>query len=131
FLSAPQKGVPMFAGHIGVGLALGRVERRVNVGVFIAAALLLDAVLWLFVLLGWEAVTLPADFATTHQAAFVFPYSHGLLASMAWSALAATAAFVGYGRLGPARMRVAALVAAAVFSHWLLDAWVHRPEMPL
>jgi hypothetical protein len=28
-------------------------------------------------------------------------------------------------------MRVAALVATAVFSHWLLDALVHRPELPL
>lgn len=121
----------MFAGHMGVGLALGRAERRVNVGVFIAAGLLLDLVLWLFVLLGWESVTLPADFASTHQAEFVFPCSHGLLAAAVWSALAGAAAFVSYGRLGPSKVRVAALVAAAVFSHWLLDALVHRPEMPL
>ncbi|MGO4392545.1 hypothetical protein AB4Z46_14455 [Variovorax sp. M-6] len=121
----------MFAGHMGVGLALGRAERRVNAGVFIAAGLLLDMLLWLFVLLGWESVALPADFARTHQAEFVFPYLHGLLAAMGWSALGAAVAFVWYGRLGPSKMRVAALVAAAVFSHWLLDALVHRPEMPL
>jgi hypothetical protein len=42
----------MFAGHIGAGLALGRAERGVNVGVFVAAALLLDVVLWLLVLAG-------------------------------------------------------------------------------
>ena len=41
----------MFAAHMGVGLALGRAERRVNAGVFIAAGLLLDMLLWLFVLL--------------------------------------------------------------------------------
>ncbi|SCK12308.1 hypothetical protein VAR608DRAFT_0684 [Variovorax sp. HW608] len=121
----------MFAGHMGVGLALGRAERRVNVGVFIAAGLLLDLLLWLFVLLGWETVTLPADFARTHQPEFIFPYSHGLLAAVGWSALAGAAAFAAYGRLGAARMRIASLVAAAVFSHWLLDALVHRPEMPL
>lgn len=28
----------MFAGHIGVALAIGRAERRVNVGVFVFAA---------------------------------------------------------------------------------------------
>jgi hypothetical protein len=47
----------MFAGHVGVGLAIGRVERRVNVGVFVASALLLDFVLWLFVLGGLESMS--------------------------------------------------------------------------
>jgi TRAP-type C4-dicarboxylate transport system permease small subunit len=56
----------MFAGHIGAGLAIGRLERRINVGVFIFAAVLIDFMLWLFVLFGWESVTIPADFAATH-----------------------------------------------------------------
>lgn len=121
----------MFAGHIGVALVIGRAERRVNIGVFVAAALLLDFVLWLFVLLGWESVVIPASFVTTRQAVFVFPYSHGLLAGLAWSALAAAGAWLTYERLAAARARAAMLLAAAVFSHWLLDALVHRPEMPL
>jgi hypothetical protein len=121
----------MFAGHVGAGLAIAGAERRVNVGVFIAAALLLDGMLWLLVLLGWEQVAIPADFARTHQPDFVFPYSHGLVASLVWSAIAGAVAFVACARLPAARARVAALVAAAVFSHWLLDALVHRPELPL
>lgn len=121
----------MFAGHVGAALAIGRAERRVNVGVFIAAALLLDIVLWIFVLLGWESVTIPADFASSHQVAFDFPWSHGLAAGGAWSVLSALAAWAAYSRLGPARWRAAALVAAAVFSHWLLDALVHQPELPI
>lgn len=63
----------MFAGHIGTGLAIGRAERGLNVGVFIAAALLLDFLLWLFVLFGWESATIPGDFLSTHQPEFVFP----------------------------------------------------------
>lgn len=121
----------MFAGHLGAALAIARAERRVNVGVFVAAALLLDFVLWLLVLLGWESVTIPADFASTHQPQFVFPYSHGLLAALVWSSLAAMAAWASLSRLQSARWRAAALVAAAVFSHWLLDALVHRAELPL
>jgi hypothetical protein len=121
----------MFAGHLGAAFAVGRIERRVNVAVFVAAALLLDLVLWVFVLIGWESVTIPADFAATHQAEYVFPYSHGLIAAIAWSALAAAIAVPLLGRLGAAKWRAAALVAAAVFSHWLLDALVHRPELPL
>lgn len=72
----------MFAGHVGVALALGRADRRINVGVLAAAALLLDIVLWLFVLAGWEAVSIPSDFGSTHQPEFVFPYSHGLAAGL-------------------------------------------------
>ena len=121
----------MFAGHLGAALAVGRAERRVNVGVFVAAALLLDGLLWLFVLLGWEAVAIPDNFASTHQPEFVFPFSHGLAASLVWSALAAVAAWAACGRLGSARARAAVLVGAAVFSHWLIDALVHQPEMPL
>ena len=121
----------MFAGHVGAAMAIGRAERRVNLGALVFAAVLLDVVLWLLVLLGWESVTIPANFNTTHQPEFVFPYSHGLLASIGWSALAGIATFLWYPRLQQAKLRAAALVAAAVFSHWLLDALVHAPELPV
>jgi hypothetical protein len=126
-----EGGVTVFAGHVGVGLAIGRAERRANVAVFIGAALWLDLVLWLFVVLGWESVGIPADFADTHQPVFVFPFSHGLLSAALWSAAGAALAYFGYARIRQARWRMAGLVAAAIFSHWLLDALVHRPEMQL
>lgn len=121
----------MFAGHIGAALAIGRAERRINVGAFVAAGLLLDFLLWLFVLLGWESVVIPANFAATHQAEFVFPYSHGLLAALLWSLAAAVAARVACAGLQHGRMLAAGLFGAAVFSHWLLDALVHAPELLL
>jgi hypothetical protein len=121
----------MFAGHIGAALAIGLAERRVNVGAFVFAALFLDVVLWLLVLLGWESIAIPPNFASTHQPEFVFPYSHGLLASIAWSALASAAFFIWYPQLKKGRSRTAALVGTAVFSHWPLDALVHVPELPL
>ncbi|MDP3822861.1 MAG: hypothetical protein Q8R33_15425 [Burkholderiales bacterium] len=102
-----------------------------NVGVFVVAALLLDLVLWLLILLGWESVTIPSNFASTHQPDFVFPYSHSLVAGVLWAALAGALAYFSCS-LGPsAKRRVVVLVAAAVFSHWLLDALVHQPEMSL
>jgi hypothetical protein len=96
-----------------------------------AAALLLDVVLWVLVLLGWESVTIPADFALTHQPRFVFPWSHGLVAAIGWSAAAAAAVLLAASAPGWRRGRAAPIVAAVVFSHWLLDALVHRPELPL
>jgi hypothetical protein len=121
----------VFAGHVGAALALGRAERRVNVGALVFAALLLDFLLWLFILLGWESATIPADYARTHQVAFVFPYSHGLVAAIAWSAFAGAFMFVLHRGSIDARRRIGLFVAAAVFSHWFLDALVHIPEMPL
>ena len=116
----------MFAGHVGAALALAGAERSVNAGAFVVAALLADLLLWTFILLGWESVKIPPDFATTHQAAFIVPWSHGLAASLGWSAAVGAAAFVAAGS-----RRAALLLAAAVFSHWILDVLVHRPELPL
>jgi hypothetical protein len=121
----------MFAGHIGAALAIGRVERRINVGALIFAALLLDVALWLLVLFGWETAAISANFASTHQPDYTFPYSHGLLAAIAWSTLAGAAAIPAVPRLKTSKSRAAGFVAAAVFSHWLLDAMVHVPELPL
>ena len=86
----------------------GRAERRVNVGVFVTAALLLDLVLRSFILLGGESVTIPADFGVTHQAKFDIPWSHGLLASLGWSATVAAASFLALGRLQQARATASA-----------------------
>lgn len=121
----------MFAGHIGAALAIGRAERRINIGVLVFAALLIDFALWLFVLLGWESVLIPADYTTTHQPVFDFPYSHSLLAIVAWSALAGAAVFLWYPRLKDPKLRAAVFVALAVFSHWLLDDLVHVAGLPL
>jgi hypothetical protein len=120
----------MFAGHVGAGLLLGRGARELNAGAFVLAALLLDVLLWVFVLLGLESVAIPRDFAATHQARFVFPYSHGLAGSIGWAALAAMITFVSLRRL-PRRAVAASLLGLAVFSHWPLDALVHAPELPL
>jgi hypothetical protein len=121
----------MFAGHMGAALAIGRAERRINIGALVFAALFIDFALWSFVLMGWESVIIPADFPSTHQPEFVFPCSHSLLAALAWSALAGAAVFRWYPRLKEAKLRAAAFVALAVFSHWLLDALVHVSGLPL
>jgi len=121
----------MFAGHIGAGLALGRLDRRINVAWFVTAALLLDIALWILVLLGLESVTIPTDFRRTHQVAFSFPYSHGLTSAIVWSSAVAVCCLSVPRSHPEGRSRLALLLAAAVFSHWLLDALVHRPELPL
>jgi hypothetical protein len=121
----------MFAGHIGAAMALSRAERRFNIGILILAALLLDVLLWTFILLGWEHLSVPSDFSARHQLNFDFPYTHGLAASVGWSILAAALALIAIKKPKPQRIYTASIIALAVFSHWLLDAMVHQPELPL
>jgi uncharacterized membrane protein len=121
----------MFAGHVGAALAIGRADRRIGAGTLVFAALALDFLLWLFILLGWESAAIPADFERTHQPLFDFPLSHGLAASLGWAVLAGVFVYAACPGPGARRLWPAALVAAAVFSHWLLDALVHVPELPL
>ena len=119
----------MFLGHIGVGLGLKRAAPSLNAGVLVAAALLLDWLLGLFVLGGVEAVHVPQDFARRHYLTFSFPFSHGLAATLLWSAAAAA---LGAALLrGPSRRWGALVVAVAVASHFLCDAVEHIPELPL
>jgi hypothetical protein len=56
--------------------------------------------------------------------------SHGLLASLIWSALAGVLGFAVYST-GHKNWRLAGFIAVAVLSHWVLDAFVHQPELAL
>jgi hypothetical protein len=116
----------MFVGHLGAGLAATRLAPRVNLGALFLAAMLLDALLWVFVLLGLEQVHVPADFGTVHYLTFTFPYSHGLFTSLLWSAAA-----VLVTRACMSSVRAGLIVGATVFSHFLLDALVHVVGLPV
>jgi len=111
----------MLAGHIGVALGAKAADRTINLGVLVGAALLLDVLLWAFVLAGWEQVIAPPDFANRHYLTFDFPFSHSLAGAAVWALLAATMwAGIGRTRVG------AAVIALVVLSHWPLDALVTR-----
>jgi membrane-bound metal-dependent hydrolase YbcI (DUF457 family) len=68
----------------------------------------------------------PGDTVVTPLAFEHYPISHSLLAAAAWAGL------VGLLYLWLRReRRGAVLLALLVLSHWLLDAIVHRPDLPL
>ena len=122
----------MFVGHEAIGLA-GRAKfPRISLGVWLMAVQFLDLLWPLFLLLGWEHVRIaPGITRMTPLDFYDYPISHSLVGALAWSAVFAT----GYLVLGRSpreeRGRGALLLGAAVFSHWILDLLVHRPDLPI
>jgi hypothetical protein len=120
----------MLVGHLGAGLAAKAAAPRVGLGTLVAAAFLLDILLWLFVTLHIEGVVVPGDFAQTHHLAFIFPWSHGLIMALVWSAAAAFL-WTWSGGEGKYFAFAPAVIALTTFSHWILDWLVHPPELPI
>src|SRR5467141_1601468 len=120
----------MFVGHYGVSFAAKKADPAIPLWVLFIAVQLLD-VLWApFVLLGIEKVRIvPGITASNPLDLYYMPYTHSLLAALLWS-LAGYVAYRSIRGFGASR-RAALLVAAAVFSHWVLDLIVHRPDLPL
>jgi hypothetical protein len=118
----------MGAGHAAVALAANRAEPRINVGVLIFAAFLADFLLGIFAAFGLEQVHVPPDFASKHYLTFMFPYSHGLVSLLLWGVILG-ALLCWLDRSD--RKRAFFVIAALVLSHFVLDALVHAPELPL
>jgi membrane-bound metal-dependent hydrolase YbcI (DUF457 family) len=120
----------MFVGHYGVSFATKRVAPMIPLWALFIAVQLLDVFWAPFILLGIEkARIVPGITASNPFDLYYMPYTHSLVAAVLWSA----GAFLVYRllvRQGPSR-KAALVVAVAVFSHWLLDVVVHRPDLPL
>lgn len=119
----------MFVGHYGPSLVAKALKRPIPLWVLFLAVQLLDVFWSIFVLLGVEKVRIVPGFtATSPLDLYYMPYTHSLGGAILW----AIAAAVGYRAFRKADgWPAAAIVAAAVLSHWVLDLLVHRPDLPL
>jgi membrane-bound metal-dependent hydrolase YbcI (DUF457 family) len=115
----------MFIGHAALALAAKPLVPRAHLGVALAATYWLDLVWPIFVLTDVERVEVAPGITAFTPLDFVhYPWSHSLVAALAWSALFA----LGCWKLG---RRAALVMGLLVFSHWALDALSHRPDLPL
>src|SRR5438445_2726005 len=119
----------MFVGHYSVSFAAKRGDPSIPLWVLFIAVQLLDVAWAPFVLFGIEKVRIvPGITASNPLDLYYMPYTHSLVAAILWSA----AAYAVYRLAVPgSAKRAAPLIAAAVFSHWILDFIVHRPDLPL
>ena len=100
----------MFVGHYAAALAAKAYEPK--------------APLWTYVVMGVEKVRIDPTLPVSDLDLYSMPYTHSLPAALIWSAGAAVAA-LGF-RLP---WRAALVIALTVFSHWVGDFLVHRPDL--
>jgi hypothetical protein len=119
----------MFVGHYGPSLAAKALKNSIPLWVLFITVQLLDVFWGIFVLLGIEKVRIvPGITATNPLDLYYMPYTHSLPGAMLWS-IAAGIAYYAFRKADG--LSAAALVGTAVFSHWILDLLVHRPDLPL
>lgn len=116
----------MFLGHFAVAYAAKPLAPRMSLGTAFLAAQFLDLLWPTLLLAGVETVRLATPGSTPPLIFEHYPVSHSLLAVLGWSLVAGAIHFT-LRRDG----RSAAVIAALVLSHWILDLVVHVPDLPL
>jgi hypothetical protein len=117
----------MFIGHFGLALAARRTAPQLSLGTAFLAAQFLDLLWPTLLLLGVETVRIqPGATAVTPLVFLHYPYTHSLLLAGFWG-LALGALYAGLRK----DLRGAVVVGLLVLSHWVLDALVHEPDLPL
>src|SRR5262245_38327576 len=116
----------MFLGHFGVGLAGKRLAPDVSLGTLFLATQWADLVFFPLALAGVEHFRIAPGATVVTMDFWDYPWSHSLAALTVWGL------FVGGVYYLFRRSRAGAWVlAAGVVSHWVLDAIVHRRDMPV
>lgn len=119
----------MFVGHYGPAFAGKASEKRLPLWLLFLAVQWLDVVWSALVMLNVEKLRIVQGFTQGSSLdLYYMPYTHGLLGAAALSAAlgAVTALF-----FKERRAAIGAVVAGAVFSHWMLDLVVHVQDLPL
>lgn len=119
----------MFVGHYGPSFAIRSNQSSVRLWVLFVAVQLLDVGWSLLVFLGVEKVRIvPGITASNPFDLYYMPYTHSLVGALAWALAAVILCKV---LLNVRNWSTGIWVGVAVFSHWVLDFLVHRPDLPL
>lgn len=117
----------MFIGHFALGFAARKAAPRLSLGTAFLGAQFLDLLWPTLLLAGLESVRIaPGASGVTPLAFEHYPLSHSLLAALAWSVVVGGLYLAARGK-----QRAALVVGLLVLSHWLLDALVHVPDLPV
>jgi hypothetical protein len=119
----------MFIGHYGPAFAAKPIVKPIPLWLLFVAVQWLDVCWSALVLSGIEKVRIVPGFTQGSPLDLYFmPYTHGLIGAAILSLVFGVLALLF---VRERRIAAVAVVAGAVFSHWLLDFVVHVPDLPL
>ena len=116
----------MIAGHIGVAVAAKSFDRKIPIWTLLIATFLVDIlflILWPFGVEKFESMV--GTSGGYGNLAFQIDYSHSYIGATLLSFVVWIVTARWWGARG------GFIIGALVFSHWVLDLIVHRPDMPL
>lgn len=117
----------MIAGHFGLAAGIKKIAPRLPLWSLLLATFFLDVVFVFFAASGLEKIT---PVAPTNPNAYGGSlihayYTHSFVGALIISTVAGLLASRPWGKRG------GYVIAGVVFSHWILDLIVHRPDLPI
>lgn len=117
----------MFVGHYAAAMAAKAIEPKAPMWTLAAASQLIDIGWSTFIITGVEYASVDPALPGSTLVLEHMPWTHSLPAVFAWSIGAALLVML----LLRLPLWASAVVGLTVFSHWLLDLLVHRPDLEL
>ena len=119
----------MFTGHYSAAFAAKAYGPKIPLWTLFVATQLVDFLWAVFILTGVEkARIVPGLMAASAMALYCMPFTHSLVGALVWSVVGGVVLnFAVRGRDAVTGF----VLGLAVFSHWIADLLVHRPDLPL
>jgi hypothetical protein len=114
----------MFVGHYAAALAAKAAAPKAPLWTYVGACQLLDIGWSSLVALGVEKLRIDPNLPGSDLDLYSMPYTHSLPAAVLWSLGAAAVA-----RVFKLPWVASMAIGLTVFSHWVLDLLVHRPDL--
>ena len=117
----------MFVGHYSAALAAKAAEPRAPLWSYVIGCQLLDVGWAGFIMTGVEKARLDPSLPGSPLVLYDMPFTHSLPGALVWSVGGALLARLAL----KLPWRAAVFIGLAVFSHWIADLLVHRPDLAL
>ncbi len=114
----------MFAGHFGVAAAVKSKAPELPVWSLLVSTQLLDIAFIPFYLAGLEYMEPIGEGGYANMMIYAF-YTHSLVGALLLSLLFGILGAKFWGK------KSGVIIGAVIFSHWILDLLVHRPDIPI